>query len=126
MQEINTFGQLEGESLVEAWDRFHELLRKCPHHRLTRWMQVHTFYNGMRNATRTVIEEEKRKKEESSQGMESNFGYGFLLWNSKVCMNFHAIGWLLVVPKPRVCWDFILTKEVLKLELVKLKKGTRW
>ena len=48
-------------------------------------------------------EEERRKKEESSQGMESNLGYGFLLWNSKVCMNFHAIGWLLVVPKPRVC-----------------------
>ena len=27
-----------------------------PHHRLTRWMQVHTFYNGLRNATRTVID----------------------------------------------------------------------
>ena len=56
VQEINTFGQLEGENLAEAWDRFHELLRKCPHHRLTRWMQVHTFYNGLRNATRTVID----------------------------------------------------------------------
>ena len=56
VQEINTFGQLEGENLVEAWDRFHELLRKCPHQRLTRWMQVHTFYNGLRNATRTVID----------------------------------------------------------------------
>ena len=55
VQEINTFGQLEGENLAEAWDRFHELLRKCPHHRLTRWMQVHTFYNGLRNATRTMI-----------------------------------------------------------------------
>ena len=56
MQEINTFGQLEGENLAEAWDRFHELLRKCPHYRLTRWMQVHTFYNGLRNTTRTVID----------------------------------------------------------------------
>ena len=56
VQEINTFGQLEGENLAEAWDRFHELLRKCTHHRLTRWMQVHTFYNGLRNATRTVID----------------------------------------------------------------------
>ena len=56
VQEINTFKQLEGENLEEAWDRFHELLRKCPHHRLTRWMQVHTFYNGLRNATRTVID----------------------------------------------------------------------
>ena len=56
VQEINTFGQLEGENLAEAWDRFHELLRKGPHHRLTRWMQVHTFYNGLRNATRTTID----------------------------------------------------------------------
>ena len=56
MKEINTFGQLEGESLEETWDRFHEFLRKCPHHRLTRWMEVYTFYNGLRNATRTVID----------------------------------------------------------------------
>ena len=56
VQEINTFGQLEGENLAKAWDRFQELLRKCPHHRLTRWMQVHTFYNGLRNATRTMID----------------------------------------------------------------------
>ena len=56
VQEINTFRQLEGENLAEAWDRFHELLRTCPHHRLTRWMQFHTFYNGMRDATRIVID----------------------------------------------------------------------
>ena len=27
-----------------------------PHHRLTRWIQVHTFYNGLRDATRIVID----------------------------------------------------------------------
>ena len=56
VQEINTFGHLEGENLEKAWDRFHEVLRTCRHHRLTRWMQIHTFYNGLRNATRTVID----------------------------------------------------------------------
>ena len=56
MQEINTFRQLEGENLAKAWDRFPELLRKCPHHRLTGWMQVHTFYNGLRDVTRTMID----------------------------------------------------------------------
>ena len=55
VQEINTFRQLEEENLAEAWERFHELLRRCPHHRLTRWMQVHTFYNGLSDYTRTVI-----------------------------------------------------------------------
>ena len=48
VQEINTFKQMEGENLAKAWERFHELLRRCPHHRLTRWMKVHTFYNRLR------------------------------------------------------------------------------
>ena len=56
VQEINIFRQLEGENLAEAWERFNEFLRRCPHHRLTRWMQVHTFYNGLRDLTRTVID----------------------------------------------------------------------
>ena len=42
--------------MPEAWERFHELLRRGPHLRLTRWMQVHTFYNSLRDVTRTVID----------------------------------------------------------------------
>ena len=42
--------------MVEAWERFHELLRRCPHHNLTRWMQVHMFYNGLSNSARTIID----------------------------------------------------------------------
>ena len=38
VQEINAFRQFEGENLAEAWERCHELLGRCPHHRLTRWM----------------------------------------------------------------------------------------
>ena len=56
VQEINTFKQFEGENLVEAWERFHELLRRCPHHRLTRWMHVHTFYNGLSDSARIIID----------------------------------------------------------------------
>ena len=56
VQEINTFREFEGENLVEAWERFHELLRRCSHHRLTKWMQVHTFYNGLRDSARTIID----------------------------------------------------------------------
>ena len=60
VQEINPFRQSEGENLAEAWERFHELLRRCPHHMLTRWMQVHVFYNGLRDSTRTVIDASTR------------------------------------------------------------------
>ena len=96
------------------------------------WDLKNKLVSFVRRANHEKREEEEEEEEEDGgakikqKGMESNFGYGFLLWNSKVCMNFHAIGWLLVIPKPRVCWDFIITKEVLKLKLVKFKKGTRW
>ena len=56
VQEINTFRQSEGENLSKAWDRFHELVRRCPHHRLARWMQVHTFYNSLSDSTKTIID----------------------------------------------------------------------
>ena len=64
MQEINTFRQLRGGGgggggvgdLVEAWERFHELLRRCLHHKLTRWIQVHMFYNGLSDSARTIID----------------------------------------------------------------------
>ena len=56
VQEINTFRQFEGENLAQAWEKFHELLRRCPHHRLTKWMQVHTFYNGLSDSAQTIID----------------------------------------------------------------------
>ncbi|XP_062080678.1 uncharacterized protein LOC133785464 [Humulus lupulus] len=54
--EINNFCQFEGESLYDAWERFKELLRKCPHHGIVKGMLVHTFYNGLRGNTRTIID----------------------------------------------------------------------
>ena len=56
VQEINTFRQFEGDNLAEVWERFHEPLRRCPHHRLIKWMQVHTYYNGLSASTRTIID----------------------------------------------------------------------
>ncbi|KAH9792938.1 hypothetical protein KPL71_004353 [Citrus sinensis] len=54
--DITTFAQFEMESLYEAWERYKDLLRKCPHHGLLVWLQVQTFYNGLRSNTRTMID----------------------------------------------------------------------
>ena len=48
------------KNLAKAWKRFHELLRRCPHHRLTKWMQVHTFYNSLSNSARIIIDASAR------------------------------------------------------------------
>src|SRR5262249_35649361 len=40
--DISTYTQLETESLYEAWERYKELLRRCPYHGLPTWLQVQT------------------------------------------------------------------------------------
>ena len=54
--EINNFAQHDGETLYEAWERYKELLRKCPHHGLPKWMIVHNIYNGLNGTSRIVID----------------------------------------------------------------------
>ncbi|XP_062102905.1 uncharacterized protein LOC133813888 [Humulus lupulus] len=54
--EINNFYQNEGESLYDAWERFKDLLKKCPHQGIEKWMLVHNFYNGLCGTTRTIID----------------------------------------------------------------------
>ncbi|GJY67420.1 reverse transcriptase domain-containing protein [Tanacetum coccineum] len=45
--EISNFNQKFEESFYEAWDRFKDLLRACPHHGFTELHQLDTFYNGL-------------------------------------------------------------------------------
>ncbi|KAL5583489.1 hypothetical protein UlMin_015931 [Ulmus minor] len=54
--DITSFQQLEGESLYETWERYKELLRRCPHHGIPFWIQMETFYNGLNAQTRTIVD----------------------------------------------------------------------
>src|SRR5262249_18195786 len=54
--DISTYTQLEIESLYEAWERYKELLRRCPHHGLPIWLQVQTFYNGLIHGHKAMID----------------------------------------------------------------------
>nr|XP_027124403.1 uncharacterized protein LOC113741122 [Coffea arabica] len=54
--DITGFSQMEGESLYETWERFRDLLRKCPHHGLPEWLIIQTFYNGLSFSTKTMID----------------------------------------------------------------------
>ncbi|GJS39008.1 reverse transcriptase domain-containing protein [Tanacetum coccineum] len=53
--EITRFQQRFDESFYEAWDRFNDLLRACPHHGFSELHQLDTFYNAL-NANDQVIE----------------------------------------------------------------------
>nr|GEZ95676.1 hypothetical protein [Tanacetum cinerariifolium] len=44
---ITRFQQRFDESFYEAWDRFNDLLRACPHHGFSELHQLDTFYNAL-------------------------------------------------------------------------------
>nr|GEV48107.1 hypothetical protein [Tanacetum cinerariifolium] len=47
---ISNFQQWFDESFLEAWDRYKDLLRACPHHSFTELHQLDTFYNALNPA----------------------------------------------------------------------------
>ena len=55
-QEISSFRQGDSETLFEAYERFKDLLRKCPHHGFPAWMRVQMLCNGLNYTTRQLID----------------------------------------------------------------------
>nr|GEV14170.1 reverse transcriptase domain-containing protein [Tanacetum cinerariifolium] len=47
LNEITNFQQRFNESFSEAWDRFKDLFRACPHHGFLELHQLDTFYNAL-------------------------------------------------------------------------------
>ncbi|GKE46313.1 hypothetical protein Tco_1477571 [Tanacetum coccineum] len=56
MEETNNFQQEPDESVFRAWERFKELLMKCPQHYLTDMQEVILFYNGLDVPTRQILD----------------------------------------------------------------------
>ncbi|GKB59009.1 zf-CCHC domain-containing protein [Tanacetum coccineum] len=56
IEEINNFQQEPDETLYQAWERFKELLMKCPQHYLTEMQEVILFYNGLDVPTRQILD----------------------------------------------------------------------
>ncbi|GKE26747.1 hypothetical protein Tco_1442131 [Tanacetum coccineum] len=56
MEEINNFQQEPDENLYQAWERFKELLMKCPQHYLTEMQEVILFYNRLGIPTRQILD----------------------------------------------------------------------
>ncbi|XP_073139096.1 uncharacterized protein [Henckelia pumila] len=54
--DITTFSQGEQETFYEAWERYKDLLRRCPHHQLPEGLVVQTFYYGISHSNRTMLD----------------------------------------------------------------------
>ncbi|GJY67115.1 reverse transcriptase domain-containing protein [Tanacetum coccineum] len=56
MTEINNFQQEPDENLYQAWERFKEILMKCPQYYLMKIQEVVVFYNGLDVPTRQILD----------------------------------------------------------------------
>ncbi|XP_022031052.1 uncharacterized protein LOC110931992 [Helianthus annuus] len=54
--EIRSFRQLSSEPLHEAFTRFKELMRRCPHHQIEKWELVKCFVRGLDDMTWNRLE----------------------------------------------------------------------
>ena len=61
--------------MYEARERYKDLLRKCLHHELPGWLQIQTFYNGLRLEHRAMVDATAR---ESLMRRTSEDAYGLL------------------------------------------------
>ncbi|XP_021762933.1 uncharacterized protein LOC110727661 [Chenopodium quinoa] len=55
-RKITSFTQEDDETLGEAWERFKDLKRKCPHHGLPLWMIIQSFYDGLTPTSRANLD----------------------------------------------------------------------
>ena len=55
-REIAYFYQDEQEKFYDNWERFKDLILKCPHHGFETWRLVQYFYNGLTQTNHNMIE----------------------------------------------------------------------
>ncbi|CAL8089735.1 unnamed protein product [Prunus armeniaca] len=54
-KEILGFTQKEGEAFHECWERYKEMISSCPHHNIESWMQMQSFYEGLLDSERMMV-----------------------------------------------------------------------
>nr|GFC83287.1 hypothetical protein [Tanacetum cinerariifolium] len=70
MEEINNLQAEPDETLYQAWERFKELLMKCPKHNLTEMHEVILFYNGLEVPTRQILDSKAIQAQLNNLGRE--------------------------------------------------------
>ena len=53
---ITSISQYEGEPFHEMWERLKDLVGSCPHHAVPKWQLVQSFYDGLIESSRSVVD----------------------------------------------------------------------
>ena len=54
--DITKFFAIKMESMYKVWERFKDLLRKYPYHKIPTLLQVQTFYNSLTNQNQAMVD----------------------------------------------------------------------
>ena len=54
--EVAQFRQKDFKPLYEAWERFKDLIWRCPQHGYQDWFQIQLFFNGLNVQTQTIVD----------------------------------------------------------------------
>ncbi|CAM8972960.1 unnamed protein product [Rhodiola kirilowii] len=83
---IMNFEQMDGETLYEAWERYKEYQRLCPHHNLDNLLVFHTFYHGVDGPSRLTLDTAARG---AIMDLEPHEGYAVI---EKITNNYFTWG----------------------------------
>jgi len=53
---ISSFQQQHDETVPEAWEHFQDYILECPHHGMENLLLMETFYHGLSNSTREIMD----------------------------------------------------------------------
>ena len=56
IKDIQTFSQLDGETFSESWERFKDLIRKCPHHDIKESDLAQDFYDALSDSHKQKVD----------------------------------------------------------------------
>ncbi|GJS57931.1 hypothetical protein Tco_0652715 [Tanacetum coccineum] len=59
LEEIRNFKQEGDETLYQAWERYNDLLYKCPTHDINNHQKVNIFYNGLGALNRQLLDSQR-------------------------------------------------------------------
>jgi len=87
--------QRDEETLYEAWERFKDFLRLCPHHSLQCWMIIQAFYNGVTQSVRSTIDAVAEgtlmnKTEDEAYNLIKEVALNNFQWSTEEA---HPMGW---------------------------------
>lgn len=54
--QVTCFKKDDGEFFFDVWERYKNMMNRCPHHGLEQWLIIHALYDGLLYNTRMAID----------------------------------------------------------------------